>query len=300
MAEYAVRHCNENLDSPPGEQWAYSNQGYYLLGAIIEKATGRTYEDNLKELIFAPLDMKDSGYDSENPPGGRFARGYYSDEGTLIPVGFADTYSAGAIYSTTEDLMKLDRALSSDRILSEASRETLFKPYKGYYGCGWFTTEYEGHLCHSHAGRIGGFPVNIARYPEDGACIIVLSNLDSTPLNDVARNAEAMLFDRDGRLPGRRRSYTPSPESLERWAGTYDLQGLTFKVSAERSGLIVIMQGLPEIRTVPLSENEFGIPAMDAVLSFRENDAGHGVSIFLNMGSVNMLGVRKQGGAGLE
>jgi hypothetical protein len=170
----------------------------------------------------------------------------------------------------------------------------MFDPYKGYYGCGWFVTKFDGHLCQSHAGRIGGYATNIARYPEDRACIIILSNLGSTPLNHITRNTEVILFGRDYTMPVKKASYRPSLETLEKFTGLYDLQGLSLEMVLKKETLLVNMQGLPEIRTIPLSENEFEIPDMDAIVTFRRNSSHDFFNLILNMGSVNMLGEKAE------
>ncbi len=113
------------LEFAPGEKFKYNNSGYFLLGVIIEKVAGKKYEDALRDEIFAPLGMKDTGYDWSEPLLPRRASGYTRRGDTWVNAKFLDMqqpYSAGSLYSTVEDLLKWDQALYSDRVLPAAAR----------------------------------------------------------------------------------------------------------------------------------------------------------------------------------
>jgi CubicO group peptidase (beta-lactamase class C family) len=102
------------LDFQPGEKWSYSNSGYILLGYVLEKASGESYEKFLRENIFGPLGMKDSGYDSNSAIILRRASGYGPGKDGPMNAEFIHMsipFSAGALYSTTEDLLRWQRGL---------------------------------------------------------------------------------------------------------------------------------------------------------------------------------------------
>src|SRR5580704_4160684 len=103
--ELVTRFRDKPLDFQPGEKWSYSNSGYALLGYVIEKASGTTYEKFVQENIFTPLGMKDSGYDSNSAIIPRRASGYASGPKGPQNAGFVNMtvpFAAGALYSTTE------------------------------------------------------------------------------------------------------------------------------------------------------------------------------------------------------
>jgi CubicO group peptidase (beta-lactamase class C family) len=114
--------CNRPLDFTPGENMSYSNSGYVLLGYLLEKVSGETYQDFLQKNIFDPLGMKDSGYDSNSAIIPGRASGYSPGPGGLVNAGYVDMsipFSAGALYSTTEDLVRWEQGLFGGRLLSK-------------------------------------------------------------------------------------------------------------------------------------------------------------------------------------
>ena len=166
-----------------------------LLGYLIEKITGGTYEKFVRENIFDPLGMKDSGYDSNSAMIARRASGYTRQGDVLVNAGFVNMtipFSAGSLYSTTEDLLKWEQGLFGGKVLSAASLETMTTPFKNDYACGLFVQTKDGHKRIDHGGGIEGFNTELAYYPDDKVTVIVLANV-----NGVA--------------PGR------SPESWDRW-----------------------------------------------------------------------------------
>lgn len=174
------------LDFPPGETHSYSNSGYIVLGYIIEQVSGLSYEDFLKQFIFEPLDLQNTGYD-HNSNG--LAVGYASRY-TDRPADFIDMsipYAAGALYSTTEDLYTWDQALYTEKLVPRAYLDEMFAPHVfipgserwggWYYGYGWSVGfDERGLAVTDHWGGIEGFSTNITRYPNERTTLIMLSN----------------------------------------------------------------------------------------------------------------------------
>lgn len=197
-----AQFAGQSLDFPPGQQFAYSDSGYVILTTIIEKVSGQTYKDFMQTQFFEALDMSQSGYDFLGDDLEEPAVGYQLTPGG--PQRAVDTESswasgAGALYSTTQDLYRWDRALSSAQLLEEASLESMFTPWvemgQGFsYGYGWEIGQTAGQPSQSHAGNIFGFGSFMARYPEDDATIIVLGNgLQMSP-RLIAEDLAAILF----------------------------------------------------------------------------------------------------------
>src|SRR5262249_31311506 len=121
------------LDFKPGEKFKYSNSGYILLGQIIEKVSGESYEEFLRAHIFTPLQMNDSRNDHYRMVLKDRATGYARDGDTLVHAPYLDMsmpYSAGALYSTVEDLQRWDQALHSEKLVPKAILERMFTPVK--------------------------------------------------------------------------------------------------------------------------------------------------------------------------
>ncbi|GAC1611337.1 MAG: serine hydrolase domain-containing protein [Aquirhabdus sp.] len=171
------------LDFQPGEKFRYSNSGYVVLGALIEKISGQSYESFLEENIFKPLEMHDSGYDSTKEVIAHRAAGYSFKDGHFENVGYIDMgvpFSAGALYSTTVDLLRWERGLYNGKLLTAESLKKMTTPYKDDYACGLFVKKYNGSREFFHVGGINGFSTSLAYRPDDDLYIIVLSNLESS------------------------------------------------------------------------------------------------------------------------
>src|SRR5215471_3449300 len=123
---FVKKYCSGDLEFEPGSKFSYDNSGYFLLGAIIEKVTGKPYEQVLRERIFDPLGMKDTGYDHHEDILKRRATGYDKSPRGVINSPYLDMslpYAAGSLYSTVEDLYLWDQALYTDKLLEPKYKE---------------------------------------------------------------------------------------------------------------------------------------------------------------------------------
>jgi len=189
------------LEFTPGENYKYSNSSYFLLGYIIEKVSGKPYDQFLKENIFDPLGMKDSGYDHSEVVLKNRAAGYSFDGKSFTNAGYLDMTvpgGAGALYSTVEDLYFWDRALYTEKLIKRATLDKIFTPFKSNYAYGWVVRDLFGHKRVTHGGGIDGFNTTIARYVDDELCIIVLSNIalsnTTTAVEEIAEKLAAIAF----------------------------------------------------------------------------------------------------------
>lgn len=189
-----ARFRNEPLLYPPGTTYFYENSDYVLLGRIIEQVSGQSYADFLRDAIFAPLNMRDSGVAAGlgNAPG--YAVGYSSVGALAPPLDTSTLFSAGAVYSTVEDMYRWDQALSSDVLLPAALRSQMFTPFLRDYAFGWKIDRPGDRLRISHPGLIDGFATYIARYPDDHVTVIVLGNLDSADAAGIGDYLASLVF----------------------------------------------------------------------------------------------------------
>lgn len=192
------------LEFEPGEKFKYSNSGYVLLGYLVEKISGQPYAEYIQKNIFEPLEMINSGYDYNHMVLPNRASGYSLNKDEFINAAYIDMkipHGAGAIYSTVEDLYIWDRALYTERILSKDSLEKMFTPFKSNYAYGWSVRDLFDRKLIGHSGGINGFVTNIARFPDEDACIIVLSNLDRSQMSKISLDLAAILFGEPYELP---------------------------------------------------------------------------------------------------
>jgi CubicO group peptidase (beta-lactamase class C family) len=195
-----ARIQDKPLNFQPGEQWRYSNSGYIVLGYIIEQVSGQSYETFLKEKIFEPLRMANTGYEHTDS---NLAVGYTGFTPRWAKADIIDMslpYAAGGLYSTVEDLYLWDQALYTKQLVSQELMDLMFSPHaemesKWSYGYGWVLGEMNGRPVVGHDGGIYGFATAIMRYPEDRATIIVLSNRETTYVRDITEQIAKIVFE---------------------------------------------------------------------------------------------------------
>lgn len=184
------------LEFEPGSEFAYSNSGYVLLGAVIEKVSGLSYSDYLQQYLFEPLEMTRSGYLNKDNHTTNVALGYMTanEEAPVLaePVDVSVAYAAGGIYSTVEDLYKWTLGLENGTVLSEASWKAMRTPNLSQYGLGWGISDPD-QMFYNHAGQINGFSSFIGRDMNLGMEIIILSNDETAPTGRLAELLFNML-----------------------------------------------------------------------------------------------------------
>lgn len=212
--EFIKKYASGDLEFEPGTKFVYDNSGYFLLGAIIEKVTGRPYEQVLKENIFDPVGMKNSGYDHWGTILNKRATGYSRTPRGYQTAPYLDMsipYAAGSLYSTVEDLYLWDQALYGERLLSAKSKELMFKPNLNNYGYGFVITKatlapptkLEVPVI-QHNGGINGFNTVIVRMTSDKRLIVLLDNAeDGQYLNRITLGVMSILYDQPVDTPKR-------------------------------------------------------------------------------------------------
>ncbi len=200
--DFILKYCSGDLVFEPGTKWAYSNSGYFILGAVIEEVTGKTYEQVLHENILDPLGMSNSGYEHSDKAYENKASGYSNSFTGVQPARYIDMsvpYSAGSMYSTVEDMYKWDQALYTEKLLTKESLDKMFTPGLNNYGCGWGIAdaplEEKKVKVIAHSGGIFGFNTLIVRFPEDKHLIVILNNFDgAVSTNDLAKGIRYILY----------------------------------------------------------------------------------------------------------
>jgi D-alanyl-D-alanine carboxypeptidase len=176
---------NKPMQFEPGESWAYNNSGFVLLGAVIEKASGRSYEAFLEERIFKPLGLKQTCYDRTERIIPRRAAGYERGKGGFVNASYlsmTQPYAAGSLASTVDDLAAWSDAVFAGKVVRREWLDKAFEPYKlrngesSGYGYGWFVGDFAGHRSIEHGGGINGFTSYELTLPEDRIFVAILTN----------------------------------------------------------------------------------------------------------------------------
>ncbi|MCA1694635.1 MAG: beta-lactamase family protein, partial [Actinobacteria bacterium] len=183
-----VKRFAGQFDSPPGQDWRYSNSNYYLLGLIIEKVSGVPYSTYLTDQIFAPLGMRDTSYCPDGPTGANPAKGYWFDSDNkpgLIPKIVGElAFAAGGMCSTVEDLVRWNVAFHSHRFLTAASYQLMTTPARlddgrpSFYGFGLALGITDTPPKIHHSGGMPGFWSWLGYFPDQNMTVVVLANGD--------------------------------------------------------------------------------------------------------------------------
>jgi CubicO group peptidase (beta-lactamase class C family) len=272
-----ARFRDKPLDFQPGEKWSYSNSGYVLLGYLIERVSGQTYERFVQDNIFTPLDMKDSGYDSNSAVIARRAAGYAPGSNGPVNAGFINMtvpFSAGALYSTTEDLLKWELGLFGGKVLSAASLQKMTMPVKSEYALGLQVRTVNGRKVIDHGGGIEGFNTLLAYYPDDKLTVVVLGNLNGAAPGSIALYLGALALGQSVTLPSERKVITLDPKVLSRYVGEYEMSpGTLMRITIENDQLRARLANQAAIPVFPESETLFFAKVVDAQIEFSGADA---------------------------
>ena len=189
---------------PPGSSYRYSNSGYVLLGLIVEKASGISFPEFLRQNIFAPLHMDGTVLYQRDDRSDEAHRAYgYSKRGDVFERTdqslTSSTRGDGTVYSSVEDLYKWDRALRGKRLVKNATLQQAFSSGAQVdedtgYGFGWFIAKHRGLQTVWHSGNTIGCTQFIRRYLDRKFTIIVQANRNNAPLAELVDKIEAIYF----------------------------------------------------------------------------------------------------------
>ena len=293
---------NPKILFEPNTKYEYSNTGYALLASIIEKASGLTFANFLNKNIFKPLQMENTlVYTRRLSPKkiSSYAFGYvYSDslKKYLLPDEIAETKMVvwldgivgdGCVNSTLNDLLKWDRALYTNKLLSAAGLKEIFEvailkdKSKTKYGFGWGIEESAdfGKIV-SHSGGWPGYVTYIDRHITNDKTIIILQNHNdvSIPVKSI-RN---ILYNKALPIKKIRKEIVLSTEQLQKLVGIYEVEKeFEIKISLDKDQLFAKLTGQNAFPIFAESELQFFLKVVDAQLQFEQNDKGEIVKLYL-------------------
>jgi len=257
----------EPYDFEPGTFWKYSNSGYILLGYIIEQTSGETFADYIQKHVLQPAGMNRSGTLSQDAIVTELADGYSKNNGQWKKADFQPTnigFSAGILYATVGDLFKWQQALFRGKIISEKSLKLMNTPNHAEKGAGYgvFIDRNFNHKVIQHQGALSGFNTYMAEYPDDGICVIVLTNRD-TNLDFVPKGLAAIVLGKEVIPTYKRQRKTITAATAQKYAGNYTGDGLPFPVYISEKNGKLYLQLYREVELVPESETKLYIDEPD-------------------------------------
>jgi CubicO group peptidase (beta-lactamase class C family) len=295
VAGFVTALMQRPLESQPGERFNYTNSGYLVLGHLIQKLTGQSYETFIRENILTPLGMKDTGLDSPTviprragsytvTPNGLVNASYASDR--IVPN------TAAGLYSTTEDLLRWQNGLYSGKVISKASLQKMTMPFKGDYGLGVYIRTVDGRRAATHGGGAPPF-ANLTYFFDRGISVVVLGNLSVAPSAQIAGYLGALAHGDSVQLMSEKKAITLAPSVLARYAGVYQgANGQTMTVKVDGGQLAVQPPGGNALTFLAESETRFFARDINVVVEFVRDGAGDVVELVMLQGTLQERATR--------
>ncbi len=185
------------VSSKPGSKWEYSNLAYWVLGALVEKLSGDSYEKFCVEKLFRPAGMEDACFigwkdlDLARVPKDKRGKGVHFAYGYEMSWGYRG--SGGAVVSL-EEMLLWDRALRGDKILSKRAKERMYEVGQNDYACGWFVDKNMGGTIYRHSGRVGETSTAYLRWiDEDIVVALARSEISKEHPDETAKALATMV-----------------------------------------------------------------------------------------------------------
>jgi CubicO group peptidase (beta-lactamase class C family) len=254
---------NDSLQFEPGSHFYYNNTGYFLLGMIVEKVTGKPYGDYLRDALFVPNGLSSTVYCGTAPLVKRRAHGYERGPTGLRNADFISMdlpFAAGSLCSTVGDLATWTRLLHGAKLVTASSFSTMTTPVgltsgrAMTYGFGLFADTLGAHRIVHHGGGINGFISELAYYPDDSLTVVVLANTAPAPSEQIADNLARFALGMPFRAPPPKPlDITIGADELNRYVGNYhvtwpDGSRRPARVFADGAQLMLQIEGQPAIR----------------------------------------------------
>ena len=290
-----------NLKHTPGEKFEYNNGGYLLLALIVERVSGQTFPQFVRENIFKPLGMGHTVIWSEAKPKVEdFARSYAPGDNSFSSMNSVSDvflYGPKGVISSTADLFKWNEALQTEKLVKASTLRQAFTPMKlndgttSSYGFGWFIGKDRGLELIEHAGGYLGYRTDIVLYPSERTTIVVLSNNAQVEAAPLARRI-AHIYLADKMVAPT--SKTLDAGILKTYVGKYKsdataMPDLLLEITLEEAELYVTSAIRPKTRLLAKSATEFAIGESTATVTFNKDDKGGvaGLTLKTRMGIIN-------------
>lgn len=262
------------LDFEPGTKFSYSNSGYDLLGMIIEKVTGKSYENCLKKYILTPLKMTNTGVNYNLVKQGKNkVTGYsYLSNSKQIEANLWNPnllFSSGGLYSSISDLLKLYNGLKTNKIISKKTFGLATTPFLGGYGFGWFIDTIGSDKIINHGGNIEGFTSYFLMNEENDICIILLNNITSSSLERIGNSVYKIITNKPYTIPKPKQAIQLKQEILLSYVNKYVVsKNYIANITLENGILFLQINNDQKLKLLPEKENVFFIKGEDMEIEF--------------------------------
>ncbi len=280
---------DQPVDFAPGEQWAYNNSGYVLVGAVIEAIAGKPWYQQLDAALLQPAHIGAVHFPEGDKLFKGMAQGYtLNAQGEVAPAGFlsmTQPHAAGALIASTEGLWRWNQALHGGKLISAASYARMTTPEgpakPRNYGFGIATGTLRGQPMLSHGGGINGFVSALNYLPQSQTTVVILRNSDGPGFSTdgVARKLAAFAI---GEPFVDRKAVAVAAEQLKSAEGVYAIDERQVRTLSVQDGVLVSQRagGMTSPLT-PLGNDRYTFPDQMTDLQIERGADGKAVAVNL-------------------
>ena len=279
-AELIGWFSRQPLEFSPGEKFSYSNSGYFILGYLIEKVSGKPYGTYLEDRFFKPLGLQHTMPDNTSAIITGRAAGYQVNDSLLQNADFlsmTQPYAAGELLSDVDDLYQWYKDVMDGKVISMESMSKAMTAYKlknGLpvgYGYGWFLRNIQGSPTIEHSGGINGFLTCTIYLPREDVFIALLTNSTAARPDRIASVMAALAIHK----PYEYRKFSLPYDSLPAYTGVYNsLYNGQMLVTLKDSSIYAMVRGSDRNRYIPYDHDKFYMEGGFGTLTFSRDANG--------------------------
>jgi CubicO group peptidase (beta-lactamase class C family) len=271
-AGYIAKQMERPLLTRPGETFSYTNTGYFVLGHLIERLSGQSYERFITDAILTPLGLKNTGPDP-------------AAAAAMSPTAIAVTPNGAAGFSsTTTDLMRWQRALYGGKVVSAASLRKMTTPFKGDYGLALYIRTVDGRMVMTHGGGAPAF-ANLTWYPDRQVSVVVLGSTPTAPAPEIGSFLGTLAHGGTVVLASERKAITLPAAVLARYAGVYDMGGQPITIAVDGTQLAIVGTGTNKTLLLAASDTSFFLEGTNLRVEFVSDGAGVVTELIFHQGT---------------
>ncbi len=271
---------NDTLEFKPGSKWNYNNTGYVMLGYIIEKVSGMSYEDYVNKNLFTPAGMGQSYYGSESKIIKNRAKGY-KKEGAVFQnsdyISMTLPYAAGSLISTVEDLWKWNKALYNYKFIKKEWVDKAITPFilpdgkSTNYGYALSIGNIQGSKSIEHGGGIPGFATDALYLPAEDVFVAIFINCDCESPGDITAKMAGMAIGKPYKL----NTIAINETDGKQYEGVYTNEDGDERIIRWVDGKLTSQRGTgTQLVIIPFEKDKFRFDNSLTTLEFKRNGSG--------------------------
>ncbi len=283
--EQAIEEINSlDLLFEPDSKMKYSSLGYYLLASILESIYKSDFEDILQDKILSKLQMTETGIDDNLKIIPNITSGYHLINDDSLVVAPFRNYSmlkgAGDMYSTSTDLLKWNNSFGSDKLLTQKTQNIVFEKSEHSmqknddgYGYGWYLN-FDAPTKYYHGGGTWGYSTFTSMYPDSQISIIILSNVSTLPISNIASDVEKIVFGKPFQVPTIE-EVSVKPENIGIYSGKFiaDENQMVLSIIKVQNSLFAKLGGNPPFEIYPKDNHQFFGKKVEIEFTFKLNES---------------------------